>query len=289
MLIEKAIGDAYGACFEYMPVDFVRQHNTLSGYPQHPVLNIKPGRYTDDTQMALALSEVLVSDKPWKKRVIADQIVECFKRDPREGYTSGLYQLLQEVESGKELLSRLVPSSDSSGAAMRSAPLGIISTMDEVMERAKVQASITHNTELGIKTAQAVALAAHYMFYGIGPKSRLGIFLSEKLLYDFDEPWQGVVGRKSWMCVRAVVTALKNSGSMSELLKEVVAFTGDTDTVAAIALAIGAHSEEIEQDLPKPLLDGLENDKYGMDYLKEMNNKLLMLSGRGPVTVSQVS
>ncbi len=289
MLIEKAIGDAYGACFEYMPADFVQQHNTLTGYPQHPVLNISPGKYTDDTQMALALTEVLVSEKPWTPSVLADQILECFKRDPREGYTSGLYQLFQEVDSGKQLLSRIVATSDSSGAAMRSAPLGIISTMDEVMEKAKIQARLTHNTEMGIKSAQAVALAAHYMFYGVGPKAKLGQFLEEKLLYEWDEPWTGVVGRKCWMSVRAAVTAIKNSQTMSELLKESVSFTGDTDTVAAIALAIGAHCEEIKQDLPKPLIDGLERGDYGYDYIKQMNDKLLMLSGRGPVTVSQVS
>ena len=289
MLVEQAIGDAYGACFEYMPEEYVAKHNALNGYPEHPLLGITPGRYTDDTQMALALTEVLVQEKNWTPENIACQFVECFKRDPRHGYTSGLYNLLNEVESGKEFLQRIDPQSDTSGAAMRSVPLGIISTRDEVMEKARIQAKITHDTDMGVKSAQAVALAAHYTYYRIGPKSDVGLYLEEKLMNQWNEPWKGVVGKKCWMSVKAAVTALKEADSMSELLRRCVAFTGNTDTVAAIALAIGAHSDEIQQDLPEPLIEGLERGEYGYDYLKAMNDKLLMLSGRGPVSVSQVS
>lgn len=43
MLIELAIGDAYGAGFEYSPKAFVAKHNTLAGYVQHPRHGIVPG------------------------------------------------------------------------------------------------------------------------------------------------------------------------------------------------------------------------------------------------------
>ena len=35
MLLETAVGDAYGAGFEYVPDEIVRNHNDLSGYMQH--------------------------------------------------------------------------------------------------------------------------------------------------------------------------------------------------------------------------------------------------------------
>lgn len=45
MLLELAIGDAYGAGFEYADPDFVAAHNTLLGYVQHPRhRGILPGR-----------------------------------------------------------------------------------------------------------------------------------------------------------------------------------------------------------------------------------------------------
>jgi ADP-ribosyl-[dinitrogen reductase] hydrolase len=36
MLLELAIGDAYGAGFEYVSPDFVERYNDLSSYVQHP-------------------------------------------------------------------------------------------------------------------------------------------------------------------------------------------------------------------------------------------------------------
>ena len=49
MLLEIAIGDAYGAGFEYVNAAIIREHNALSGTIQHPRHGTKPGQYTDDT------------------------------------------------------------------------------------------------------------------------------------------------------------------------------------------------------------------------------------------------
>jgi ADP-ribosyl-[dinitrogen reductase] hydrolase len=57
MLLELAVGDAYGAGFEYAPLEVVRKHNTATHYIQHPRHNIRPGCYTDDTQMSLAIPD----------------------------------------------------------------------------------------------------------------------------------------------------------------------------------------------------------------------------------------
>jgi len=55
------------------------------------------------------------------------------------------------------------------------------------------------------------------------------------------------------------------------------AFTGDVDTVAAIALAAASNSPEITHDLPQTLIDTLENQTYGKDYLIELDQKLMSL------------
>ena len=59
MLVEIAIGDAYGAAFEYAEPTAGRP-NDLSGYSKHPRHKIASGCYTDDTQMSLAVAEALV-------------------------------------------------------------------------------------------------------------------------------------------------------------------------------------------------------------------------------------
>ena len=64
---------------------------------------------------------------------------------------------------------------------------------------------------------------------------------------------------------------------MSELLQRCIAFTGDVDTVATIALAAGACSADLAQDLPAVLVENLENGPYGRDYLVGLDQQLMAL------------
>ncbi|MGK0390501.1 MAG: ADP-ribosyl-[dinitrogen reductase] hydrolase [Maribacter sp.] len=85
MLLELTIGDAYGAGFEYADKKIIEQHNNLKGYIQHPRhLGTKPGMYTDDAQMSLAIAELMISGLEWTKLNLANKFVEVFKRDERE-------------------------------------------------------------------------------------------------------------------------------------------------------------------------------------------------------------
>src|SRR3954471_12563044 len=111
MLVELAIGDAYGAGFEYADEQLVREQNDLSRYIQHPRHGIKPGCYTDDTQMSVAVAEAIVADEPWTPQNLASRFVAAFKRDPREGYAGSFYGFLQEVKDGAEFLARIRPES----------------------------------------------------------------------------------------------------------------------------------------------------------------------------------
>ena len=81
MLLELAIGDAYGAGFEYVDREMIRQHNNLSCYVKHPRHNIQPGSYTDDTQMSLAIAETIVSGEPWKPTVLVPGQAKSSRRD----------------------------------------------------------------------------------------------------------------------------------------------------------------------------------------------------------------
>lgn len=155
MLIELAIGDAYGAGFEYADQAFVERYNDLSNYRQHPKHKLKPGSYTDDTQMSIAIAELIVSGKDWSRRNLAAKFVEAFKRDEREGYAGKFYRFLQSVNSGDEFLSQLDGTSDKSGGAMRATPIGVFPTVKKVKEKATLQAAITHNSPDGIDAAIA--------------------------------------------------------------------------------------------------------------------------------------
>jgi len=280
MLIELAIGDAYGAGFEYADADVYAAHNNLAGYVRHRRHKNVPGTYTDDTQMSLAIAEAIVDDAPWTKEELAERFVHAFKRDARKGYAKSFYEFLLEVRDGREFLECIRPDSDKSGAAMRAAPIGVFGTAKEVLDCARVQATLTHDTEDGVHAAQAAALAAHFFIYRVDRKEFLGEFLEQHVPGQWKSPWVGKVGPKGWMSVRAAVTAITHCRTMSELLRTCVAFTGDVDTVAAIALAAASASDEIEQDLPKHLLDRLEDGAFGRTYIRDLDQRLLQRVAR---------
>ena len=277
MLLELAIGDAYGAGFEYADSELVERYNDLSQYIQHPRHQLKPGSYTDDTQMSLAIAETLVAGEPWTPDVLAHRFVTTFKRDQREGYAGKFYRFLLQVQDGQQFLKNIVGTSDKSGAAMRAAPLGVLPTIEQVIEATTIQAAITHNTPDGINAAIAAALMSHYFIYKLGQKKELGRFLDAHVSGEWSKPWRGAVRSKGWMSVKAATTAVIRNDSLSELLKDCIAFTGDVDTVAAIALAAASCSEEIAQDLPNHLINGLENGTYGKDYLIDLDRQLMSL------------
>jgi ADP-ribosyl-[dinitrogen reductase] hydrolase len=275
LLLELAIGDAYGAGFEYVDTEMIRRRNDLSGYVKHPRHNTRPGSYTDDTQMSLAIAEAIVSGEPWNPALLAHKFVEVFQRDPREGYASGFYHFLLHVRDGEQFLRDIKPDSDKSGAAMRAAPIGIYPTLSLVIERCRIQAALTHNTPNGINAAVAAALMTHYFLYNLGPKKELGTFLEEQVRGRWATPWTGTVKSQGWMSVQAAVTALIRSDSLRDVLKTCIQFSGDVDTVAAIALAAGSCSPEIAQDLPFHLVDALENGQYGRDYIRRLDTQLM--------------
>jgi ADP-ribosylglycohydrolase len=274
MLLEMAIGDAYGAGYEYAEPEFVRANHNLTVYVPHRKYNLTPGSYTDDTQMSIANAEVICSGLVTRE-ALAQAYVDCFKRDVREGYAGGFYKFLCEVVDGSQFLATIKPTSDKSGGAMRVVPFGIYPKVETVIALATMQAAITHNTTDGINAAVTAALMAHYFLYNLGTKADLPKFLDSHVPGNWGETWSGLVGEKGWMAVRAAVTAVVAHDSLSEILRQCVDFTGDIDTVAAIALGAAAASAEVKQDLPQVLVDGLENGPYGRDYLVALDKRLM--------------
>jgi ADP-ribosyl-[dinitrogen reductase] hydrolase len=279
MILELALGDAYGSPFEYAPIEFVNERN--DGLRFHRRRRNNEGRYTDDTQMSIAIGEAILYDERWTKDGLANRFVTAFKRDPRVGYANSFYGLLKEVQSGEELVERLKPDSDKSGGAMRAPLIGIFPSINEVKQKAAYQASITHNTEPGMAAAEASALMLHYFAYNLGPKNELGKFIQTHVAgTGWEIPYEGPVGAKGWMSVRAAMTAIQKHHTMTDILKACIAYTGDVDTVAAVALAAASMSNEIEKNLSPELYSGLENGPYGHDYLVSMD-KLLMAKYQG--------
>jgi ADP-ribosyl-[dinitrogen reductase] hydrolase len=276
LLTKTAIADARGVCFEYAPRRIIRERNTLeTAYFPHHKFGTGGGRYSDDAQMSLAVAECLLANGPdAAARNYAHHFVEAFKREaePREGYASAFQAFLIEIVDTDDFLARIRPESDKSGAAMRAGPCGLLGSVKAVMDAARVQAAVTHDTPDGIAAAQAAALMVHYGAYRLGARSELPALLDHRLPgHDWRKPHKGEVGPKGLDSVRAALTALLRNDRLDQLIIDCVDFGGDVDTVAAIAAAAASTFDDMDQSIPYSWWDGVENGLYGRDYLSTLD------------------
>ncbi|MDO7472295.1 ADP-ribosylglycohydrolase family protein [Acinetobacter baumannii] len=272
MLIEIAIADAYGAGFEFCSQDKIISQNNLELYSKHELYDIL-GKYTDDTQMSIAIVEFILSGQEWTKENIASKFIECFKRDVRLGYSEGFFNLLSKVESSKELLELIISTSERNGAAMRSVPIGFLKNKQDVVALAKLQAQITHDSPIGIQSSCAVALAAHFGTYQKGSIKDLERFLKSEQYGNWDYNWKDRVSLNAYDTVSAALTCLLQHSCLSELLKSCINLGGDTDSVAAIAVGLATCFIEYKKDLPIQLYNNLNEDKYGISFLQNLEKK----------------
>lgn len=290
MFVIGALADAYGFGYEFAPRDFVEVNNDPhKGYVQHPNRPHVPGTYSDDTQMSIALALAMLKTKGnWKELTahqIATQFVAQFKADPRPGYSQGFHELLTELakfkgeDMGTEFLKRVKPNSSKSGAAMRAWPCGLLPTPKDAVDLAIFQASLTHATRTGVDSAAAVALMVWCCRQGFDSDMLVNTLIDWVPGYDWEALWSGPVSSDGIEVVHAALTpllqmSLTDAGSLTCILRECIAFTGDVDSVACIALAAASQHPRVKKDLPKILYKGLEKGQYGLKFLESLDARM---------------
>ena len=157
---------------------------------------------------------------------------------------------------------------------MRAAPLGVLSTVAEVKEKATLQARLTHDTKEGIDSAVAAALVSHYFLHDLGSRTEVARYVTEHVPGAWQTPWSGEVDGDGLSCVHAAISAIVMHDTLSSILEACVAFGGDVDTVAAIAMGGASHARAIASDLPLALVTGLENGPFGRDWLRALDTRL---------------
>lgn len=299
MLLRIAQGDAYALAYEYVKdkdAPGLREELLkVERYHQHPTYHkLQAGSYTDDTQMSAAVSGVLIREASskhdsWSTILMTpfvwyDAFFEAFKRDPRDGYSRGFQSLLESVKSADELRLMIKPDSTKNGAAMRSVPLGVIKDVEELKRVAGLQASTTHATFEGINSSIAVALMSHFALYDRRDFSSMPQWLVTHLplCEGFREPWVGPVQAKNAVSpydvglntAWAVHTLLTTQTTLLGIMRQVIEWGGDTDSLASIAWGIA--SCRMREDVPTFLESDLEKGSaYGVGYLKKLGTDLM--------------
>ncbi len=300
MLLGIAIGDAFGMTYG-LPEDreSLKDRIDLSGFSprmKKRVIRRPAGMYTDETQMSIALVELMLSDKEFNQENLADFFVRCYKRDPLErAYSSSTENSLKTSDSGNDFLQNADRNKISNGAAMRAVPLGILPNIDAVVQYATINAQTSHNTPQGIASSIAVALMSHYHFK----------YLSGISLFDYVEPhvrdicpeltahlkavheMQGEdpiilfgeenvkvgVPMDGIRAVGAVIYILSRFDNPLDVLKETVLLGGYTDCTAAISLGANLIRHDVSE-LPPSFFRSLTNHPFGRDYILSLGERL---------------
>jgi ADP-ribosylglycohydrolase len=155
-----AIGDAFGQMFSTAPTAArvrVRENR----------LPPRPWWRTDDTEMALAIVEVLNRFGRVDQDALARRFAERFDDEPDRGYGKMARIILQSVLRGGDWKRASAAAfgeagSKGNGGAMRVAPLGawFAEDLDLVVSEACASAAVTHAHPEGQAGAMAVAVAA---------------------------------------------------------------------------------------------------------------------------------
>ncbi len=179
-LLGMAIGDALGAPLEGLGAQQIRAHYQLvtdyvdgaRAWKKKPYRWRMPGLYSDDTQQALALCDVLLAHG----RLDVDHLAAIYLEmaTPEGGYAGAhrgvgrsFRQVLAELRRGVPP-DRTGQDSAGIGAAMRIAPMGLYFALDpDGMHDAVMAASLmTHRDVRSIAGAHAVAVAVRRLAAG---------------------------------------------------------------------------------------------------------------------------
>lgn len=157
-----SVGDAFGERF-FGPPDVVLSRLAARATPR------PPWRYTDDTEMALSIVEVLAARGHVDQDHLAARFADRYRARPDRGYGGGAHQILGELCVGarwREVAPAAFGGTGSmgNGGAMRVAPIGAYFAGDvpTLVEQARASAEVTHAHPDGQAGAIAVALAASW-------------------------------------------------------------------------------------------------------------------------------
>lgn len=291
-LFGLACGDALGARFEAQDASYIRSRfQTVRDLIKSVSDELW---YTDDTQMAIAVTEVLASDRAITEQRLCEAFVANYV--PSRGYGRGARAVLEAMEDGKDhraVAQRYFPGgSYGNGAAMRVAPVGLFFRDDyaKVLAQSRTSAFPTHVHPLGVEGAQLLALA-------VAVASNMRKFDSAEFFRQISLHCQSPEFTTKIQNAAAVTnpSALASLGNGIEAVESVptaiacfalfpdsyeetigtaILLGGDTDTIAAMAGAIsGAHLGI--GAIPSAILDRLEDSPKGRRYLTELADRMV--------------
>jgi len=215
---------------------------------------------------------IALADSIMSKVKYVLKLKEYYKKYPGKGYGGSFHKWAASVSMEPY-------NSFGNGSAMRVSPVGwAYNSLEEVLEKAKESAEVTHNHPEGIKGAQATAASIFLARTGNSKEAikeyielnfgyDLNLEIEElRSTYSFDESCQGTVPQ-------AIYTFLI-SDSFEDSIRKAIYIGGDSDTLACINGSIAeAFCGGISKDITKEIYARLDDKLLGVlnNFLQKYN------------------
>lgn len=238
-----AIGDALGATVEFMmPREIRAQHGIHRDIKGGGWLRLRPGRVTDDTTMALALGEAILSHNGAVFPVACAQAFDGWMRAKPVDIGNTVRRNIALFRRTGDPVAPPSEHDAGNGAAMRVLPVALVTlgaSREAVAAAVRAQAHVTHNNA---DSDQLCLFLVDLVHAGLN-----GCMLSDLFRYHVRPlvahmPALNPRGKRrenpsGWVIetMQAVLQALVETDSFETCLIEVVNRGGDADTTGAIA------------------------------------------------------
>ncbi|PTL75829.1 crystallin J1 [Vitiosangium sp. GDMCC 1.1324] len=237
-----SVGDAFGE-------RFFGPHEVMQPLVEQRDVPRAPWKYTDDTEMALSVVQVLEDHGQVHQDVLARLFATRYRKDRNRGYGGTAHDILQKIGLGlpwREVSSEVFDGQGSmgNGGAMRVAPLGAYFAGDlaRVVSEARASAEVTHMHPEGQAGAIAIAVAAAWACQW--PESRGSASQLFEVVLDATPAGatrQGLEKARAWPLEATPSSAARALGSGQKVLSE--------DTVPFAVWCAARHLDSYEEAL----------------------------------------
>ena len=234
-LMGLVVGDTVGCRYEHF-------RTTDYNFPLFPA----GSHPTDDSVEALAIARWLLGDRT--RESLVRSLVQLCNSYPRAGYSHRFKTWLRTKEHRPY-------GGNTNGSAMRVAACGwAAGTLEEAVDLARQTAEVSHNSDEGIRGAQAVAAGIFLARTGHS-KEDIRRYVERTFCYDFSTPVDEIrrTADHSYNCDASIPQAFccwLQSETYEEAVRNAVSLATDADTIAAIAGALCAATPGME--IPRP-------------------------------------
>ncbi|SNX54055.1 ADP-ribosylglycohydrolase family protein [Thermoanaerobacterium sp. RBIITD] len=257
-----AIGDALGATVEHeRKENIVSKYGVLKDIIGGGWLNLKPGEWTDDTEMTLAVAEGIIENKADPVPKIGEHFLRWAATNPydiggtvktaiRSMWIYNLSNYEWEI-AAKKAHEWLDGKSAGNGALMRTIPVGIVYKDEiDIIKRSVAIAKMTHFDPKAGLTCAIYSLMVHYILYGEKDKLRVlnkSInFISESIVVndEITKIFEDIIeinkndlipNGYTINTLKCALWAFLESENPEQAIINAVNLGGDADTIGAIA------------------------------------------------------